>query len=116
MTPQAREDMLREKFEQWIKQAPFEKSVTRFSADWSAWPGGYQDISVDLAWQAWKESQSSRGNDSTENAVLLAAASRMKDALFSTLKYLETRADGESNELWGKVAATLSQATGQNVE
>lgn len=50
------------------------------------------------------------------NARLIAAAPRMKDALFRTLKYLELRADGESNELWGEVAAVLSEATGENVE
>lgn len=50
------------------------------------------------------------------NARLIAAAPRMKDALFRTLKYLELRSDGESNELWGEVAAVLSEATGENVE
>lgn len=41
---------------------------------------------------------------------------RLIAALFSTLKYLETRADGESNVLWSEVAAVLSSATGRNVD
>lgn len=49
--------MLREQFEKWVSSPPFEKSVVRFP-EWSAWPGMYQDLNVDLAWQAWKESLS----------------------------------------------------------
>lgn len=54
--------------------------------------------------------------ESEANALLIAAAPRMFDALQSTLAYLQLRADGESNELWANVAAVLTDATGQNVE
>ena len=54
--------------------------------------------------------------DHDANVWLVAAAPRMKDALFQTLKYLEKRADDESNELWAEVAAVLSEATEGNVE
>jgi hypothetical protein len=45
----------REMFEAHISGPPYEKNVRRFSQDstrW-AWPGGYQDLDVDLAWHAW---------------------------------------------------------------
>jgi hypothetical protein len=47
----------RERFELWITSPPYEMDVTRNSQreDVSAWPGQYQDIHVQLAWESWKE-------------------------------------------------------------
>ena len=51
--------MSRERFEKWISEGPFERSVERYSLDpmVAAWPGGYKDIDVDLAWLAWQEAE-----------------------------------------------------------
>jgi len=49
----------REKFEATISASPYEKSVAR----WPdlpvkfAWPGGYKDLVVDLAWHMWQASR-----------------------------------------------------------
>ena len=45
--------MTREAFEAFISAPPFEMPTERFD-DRSAWPGGYTELEVDLAWQAWK--------------------------------------------------------------
>ena len=42
----------REAFEAFISAPPFEMPIERF--DRSAWPGGYTELEVDLAWQAWQ--------------------------------------------------------------
>src|SRR6185295_3401359 len=46
-------------FEKWVSTPPFEYDCDRWPNDESkhAWPGQYKDISVQLAWEAWKESQ-----------------------------------------------------------
>lgn len=49
----------RERFEAAISASPYEKSVAR----WPnlpvefAWPGGYKDLNVDLAWWMWQASR-----------------------------------------------------------
>lgn len=43
----------REAFEAFISAPPFEMPTERFD-DRGAWPGGYTELEVDLAWQAWK--------------------------------------------------------------
>lgn len=45
--------MTREAFEAFISAPPFEMPIERFD-DRSAWPGGYTELEVDLAWQAWQ--------------------------------------------------------------
>ena len=45
--------MTREAFEAFISAPPFEMPIERFD-DLSVWPGGYTELWVDLAWQAWK--------------------------------------------------------------
>ena len=46
----------RTRFEHWISSPPFEKDSSRYPMDesLSAWPGSYQELDVELAWQAWK--------------------------------------------------------------
>lgn len=48
---------MRAQFESWITAPPFERNVDRWPNDESkhAWPGQYKDISVQLAWEAWKD-------------------------------------------------------------
>lgn len=48
----------RTQFEQWISNAPFEREIKRWPADSAAyaWPGQYQDIAVEVAWEAWQQS------------------------------------------------------------
>ena len=43
----------REAFEAFISAPPFEMPTERFD-DRGAWPGGYTELEVDLAWQAWQ--------------------------------------------------------------
>ena len=45
--------MTREAFEAFISAPPFEMPTERFD-DRCAWPGGYTELEVDLAWQAWQ--------------------------------------------------------------
>jgi len=45
--------MTREAFEAFISAPPFEMPIERFD-DRSAWPGGYTELEVDLAWQAYQ--------------------------------------------------------------
>lgn len=44
-------------FEQWISAPPYEREIDRWPLDEAryAWPGQYQDIAVQLAWEAWEE-------------------------------------------------------------
>lgn len=44
----------REAFEAFVSSPPFEYSIERMS-HLSAWPGNYRSLSVQLAWEAWKE-------------------------------------------------------------
>ena len=46
-----------EAFEKWITASPYELSVRRFPQDAAkyAWPGSYEDIRVQLAWDAWQK-------------------------------------------------------------
>ncbi len=45
-------------FEDWIGNPPYERDTSRWPNDETrhAWPGQYQDIEVQLAWEAWVES------------------------------------------------------------
>lgn len=45
--------MTRKAFEAFISAPPFEMPIERFD-DRGAWPGGYTELEVDLAWQAWQ--------------------------------------------------------------
>jgi hypothetical protein len=47
-----------------------------------------------------------------KNASLVASAPELLEACWETIQYLETRADDESNQLWGKVSATYRKACG----
>lgn len=47
------EETERRRFEAFVTQSPFTRSVTRFDAE-AAWPGSYRDLAVDLAWQSWR--------------------------------------------------------------
>jgi len=49
------EDVQRKHFEKWISSPPYEKSVKRL-AERSAWPGQYDDVNVQLGFEAWIES------------------------------------------------------------
>ncbi len=51
--PQGDAMTTREAFEAFISAPPFEMPTERFD-DRCAWPGGYTELEVDLAWQAWK--------------------------------------------------------------
>jgi len=46
---------LRKQFEAWISSPPYEMSIKRLS-DKSAWPGQYDDINVQIVFEAWMES------------------------------------------------------------
>jgi hypothetical protein len=47
----------REAFEKWITAPPYEREIARWPQDETkyAWPGQYQDIAVQLAWESWME-------------------------------------------------------------
>ena len=49
--------MSREAFEQWISSPPYEHSIKKYPDDASkaAWPNCYRDITVQIAWDAWRE-------------------------------------------------------------
>lgn len=51
--------MNRQAFEIFISSPPFEKGIERFPADSAKypWPGAYRDITVELAWECWKEAE-----------------------------------------------------------
>ena len=51
-------DASRELFEDWIGNPPYERDTSRWPNDETkhSWPGQYQDIDVQLAWEAWCES------------------------------------------------------------
>lgn len=44
----------RQAFEAWIKGSPYCRDVARYSPDHRIWPGGYKNIGVHLAWDAWQ--------------------------------------------------------------
>lgn len=46
-------------FEQWISAPPYEREVKRWPMDETkhAWPNQYEDIGVQLAWEAWQEAK-----------------------------------------------------------
>ena len=46
----------RARFEMWITLPPIEASISRWPKS-GAWPDQYRDYKVELAWQAWRESQ-----------------------------------------------------------
>lgn len=50
----------RQAFEMFISSPPFEKDIERFPTDGAKypWPGAYRDITVELAWECWKEATS----------------------------------------------------------
>lgn len=50
----------RQAFERFISSPPFEKDIERFPTDGAKypWPGAYRDITVELAWECWKEATS----------------------------------------------------------
>lgn len=49
----------RTQFEQWVSAPPYEHETLRYPNDPVnyAWPGQYKDITVELAWEAWKEAK-----------------------------------------------------------
>lgn len=53
----------RQVFEDWVSSPPYEYAVCRFADDPAAeaWPGNYVNIGVQLAWDAWQESQKQMG-------------------------------------------------------
>lgn len=44
----------RAEFEKWISEPPYEREPRRFPSFHPEWPGSYESIDIDLAWQAWK--------------------------------------------------------------
>jgi hypothetical protein len=55
----APENLERARFEAWISAPPYERTIYRWP-DYSAghaWPGNYEDIAVQLAWEAWQEAK-----------------------------------------------------------
>lgn len=46
----------REEFERWIYAPPYERGINKYPYDHQreAWPGQYEDLAVQLAWEAWK--------------------------------------------------------------
>lgn len=51
--------VMRAWFETWIASPPFERDVDRWPQGdgRTAWPGQYKDLTVEVAWEAWKASQ-----------------------------------------------------------
>jgi len=64
--------MTREAFEAFISAPPFEMPIERFD-DRCAWPGGYTELEVDLAWQAWKASHDAALERAAEVCVDISA-------------------------------------------
>ena len=60
--------MKREAFEEWITAPPYERDTRRWPEDESycSWPGQYQDIAVQIAWDAWQ--QGGRNHDTEGGA------------------------------------------------
>ena len=52
----------RSDFETWITAQPYERDAYRWPKGETkhAWPGQYKDIAVQLAWEAWCESDNDR--------------------------------------------------------
>ena len=50
------EAIQRAKFESWVAAPPFECPVSR-QGDNAPWPGQYDRIEVQLAWEAWQEAR-----------------------------------------------------------
>lgn len=50
----------RQAFERFISSPPFERDIKRFPTDGDKypWPGAYRSITVELAWECWKEATS----------------------------------------------------------
>lgn len=47
---------MRNLFEVWISGPPYEKSADRYPDEGLvAWPGQYHDLTVQLAWEAWRD-------------------------------------------------------------
>lgn len=42
-------------FNEFISSPPYEHSIERYPKDerYSAWPGQYRDVNVQLAWESW---------------------------------------------------------------
>ena len=77
----------REAFEAFISAPPFEMPTERFD-DRCAWPGGYTELEVDLAWQAWQADRNQRKpltyNQIWDNDDIMAANAEA-DLLLSEL-------------------------------
>ena len=56
MTSKPNYEATRAAFENFVGGEPFVRSILRFPMDFDrySFPGAYQDINTDLAWQAWK--------------------------------------------------------------
>ncbi|MDH5182287.1 MAG: hypothetical protein OEX12_00220 [Gammaproteobacteria bacterium] len=46
----------RKAFEEWIQKPPYEENTPRYTEK-DSWPGQYQSINVQLAWEAWQAGQ-----------------------------------------------------------
>jgi hypothetical protein len=59
----------RERFEEFMKSPPFERSVARYPDDDEhyAWPTCYIDHDIDLAWEAWQEAARQQEADNLVN-------------------------------------------------
>lgn len=53
------EDRSRLQFEQWVSSPPYEYETLRYPNDPArqAWPGQYKSITVQLAWDSWREAR-----------------------------------------------------------
>ena len=69
----------RQAFERFISSPPFEKSIERFPTGDAKypWPGAYRDITVELAWECWREATFAQG--AQFEAQLAEADSRIKE-------------------------------------
>ena len=65
--------MSRQAFEAFITAPPFEMGISRFD-DRGAWPGGYTELEVDLAWQAWQAATDAALERAAEVCEKLGAA------------------------------------------
>lgn len=68
----------RKKFEEWVSSPPLERSVERWPDDQHrfAWPNQYRDIEVQLAFDAWCESQSAINEATKEKDALIEIGCR----------------------------------------
>lgn len=58
MTTPTRDEAVRQQFEAWFREPPYEFPMKRGTAD-AGWPGQYRDYSVQCAWEGYQAALSS---------------------------------------------------------